>query len=288
MKTWFPLLLLPTMAAADLPAYRLYNQAGVPVTYDDLLPMAQTADVVLFGELHDDPLVHWLQRRLLTDLYAARGNGLRFGLEMLETDAQLALDEFLADTIRQKDLTAAVSVWPNHDGDYQPLLDFCKAHHIPVAASNVPRRYAALVARSGLAALEELSPAAKALLPPLPISVDLNLPGYQGIMKMVAPGTQHGGMTGENMALAQALKDATMAQSILKLWSPGACVLHLNGTYHSNGREGIVWYLLKAKPDLRVLTIASTRSDDPSLPPGEDAGQGDFVLVTPETIARTR
>jgi len=261
MKTWLPMLLLPTVSAAELPAYRLYDRTGAAVVYDDLLPLARTADVILFGELHDDPIGHWLQRRLLADLFAARGEALRLGLEMLEREAQLPLDEFLADTIRAKDLTAAVSVWPNHDGDYQPLLDFCKAHRIPVVASNVPRRYAALVARSGLAALDDLSPAARALLPPLPMAVDLSLPGYQGIVKMAGPGAQHGGMSGENMALAQALKDATMARSIVGAWSPGACVLHLNGTYHSNGREGIVWYLLRERPDLRVLTIASTRSE---------------------------
>ncbi len=282
------MLLLPTVSAAELPAYRLYDRTGAAVVYDDLLPLARTADVILFGELHDDPIGHWLQRRLLADLFAARGEALRLGLEMLEREAQLPLDEFLADTIRAKDLTAAVSVWPNHDGDYQPLLDFCKAHRIPVVASNVPRRYAALVARSGLAALDDLSPAARALLPPLPMAVDLSLPGYQGIVKMAGPGAQHGGMSGENMALAQALKDATMARSIVGAWSPGACVLHLNGTYHSNGREGIVWYLLRERPDLRVLTIASTRSEAPDLPPGDAAGQADYVLVTPESIARTR
>lgn len=288
MLNLFPLLLLPTVSAADLPAYRLYDRAGAEVAYGDLLPMARTADVVLFGELHDDPLCHWLQRRLLADLFEARGDKLRFGLEMLERDAQVALDEFLGGTIRAKDLTGAVSVWPNHDGDYQPLLDFCQQHRIPAVASNVPRRYAALVARSGLAALDGLSAAAKAMLPPLPLPFDLNLPGYQGIVKMVSPGAQHGGMSGENMAAAQALKDATMARSILSVWSPGACVMHLNGTYHSQGREGIVWYLLREQPDLRVLTIAAGRSDDPQLPAGEAAGQGDFVLVTPETIARTR
>ena len=288
MKTWFPILLLPAVASADLPAYRLYDPAGEPVAYEDMLPFARTADVVLFGELHDDPLGHWLERRLLADLFEARRDRLRFALEMLETDAQLALDEYLAGTIREKDLTSAVSVWENHTGDYQPLLTFCQAHQIPAIASNVPRRYAALVARSGLGALDELTPAAKALLPPLPIPVDLSLPGYQGIIGMAGPGAQHGGMTGENMAYAQALKDATMAHSILAAWSPGACVYHINGTYHSDDREGIVWYLLREKPELRVLTISSTRSASLDLPPGEAAGKGDFVLVTPETIARTR
>ncbi len=245
MKTWLPMLLLPTVSAAELPAYRLYDRTGAAVVYDDLLPLARTADVILFGELHDDPIGHWLQRRLLADLFAARGEALRLGLEMLEREAQLPLDEFLADTIRAKDLTAAVSVWPNHDGDYQPLLDFCKAHRIPVVASNVPRRYAALVARSGLAALDDLSPAARALLPPLPMAVDLSLPGYQGIVKMAGPGAQHGGMSGENMALAQALKDATMARSIVGAWSPGLGAPQR--TYHSN-RKGRCTLLRSARP----------------------------------------
>ena len=47
--------------------------------------------MVLFGELHNNPISHWLQLELTEDLHAARGADLVLGAEMFEADNQLLL-----------------------------------------------------------------------------------------------------------------------------------------------------------------------------------------------------
>ncbi|MDZ7755862.1 MAG: ChaN family lipoprotein [Rhodohalobacter sp.] len=123
-------------------------------------------------------------------------------------------------------------------------------------ATNIPRRYASAVYGGGLEVLDELSAEAKQWMMPLPVEVDTDLPGYQNMLEM-AQG--HGGM---NIVYAQAVKDATMAHFILTNLEENSRIFHLNGSYHSNDYEGIVWYVKRDRPELRVLTINTIVVDD--------------------------
>ncbi len=272
------LLLLPAVAA-ERPAYALFTSDGRPTDYGELLNRCLGADVILFGEQHDNPLCHWLEQSLASDLAAAQPGRLVLGAEVLETDDQLKVDELLAGVIRVKDFLAEAKTWDNHAADYQPLVDLAARSGLRFVATNIPRRYAALVSRDGLSALESLSDEARRFLPPLPIPVDLSLPGYQQLVTMAAEG--HGGVKGENLAAAQAVKDATMAWSIRRHLRAGERFLHVNGSYHGERREGIVWYLKQSSPNLSVLTIA-TRDQTALTALDQDAvGLADVVLVTP-------
>lgn len=269
--------------AAEPVAFALFDGEGRPVTYSAMLERLAAADVVLFGELHNNAPAHWLQRRVTAGLFAARGPRLVLGAEMYERDNQLLLDEFLAGRIREKDLTDEAKLWPNHATDYLPLLTFAAEHKLAFLATNVPRRYAALVARSGLAALDGLAAEARALLAPLPIAVDLSLPGYAAMLQMGG----HGGPSPEQLVHAQALKDATMADTILRGWAPGRLVLHFNGAYHSNRHEGIAWYLRQARPELTIAVISTVEQDDIAALAEESHGLGDFVIATPSDFTKT-
>ncbi|NUQ01108.1 MAG: ChaN family lipoprotein, partial [Armatimonadetes bacterium] len=154
MLTWISAACLGLLAPTARADYLLTDSHGQPCGYEALVTAAAAAEVVLFGELHDSAVVHRLQLQFARDLHTARGGQLDLGLEMLETDTQLVLDEFLAGLIRPQDLQSEAKVWKNHATDYQPLLDWARETGLRVTASNVPRRYAALVAREGLAALE--------------------------------------------------------------------------------------------------------------------------------------
>ena len=169
-------------ALANSPrAYALFDKVGKPVAWPDLVEAAREADVVLFGEYHDDPIMHWLQAELIRDLLAADIRP-ALGAEMLEADDQLVVDEFLAGWVSDDKLKAAANLWPNHFTDYHPLLELAKAHELPFIATNVPRRYASYVYQHGLASLQELSEEAKAFLPPLPVPFDITLPGYDAML----------------------------------------------------------------------------------------------------------
>jgi uncharacterized iron-regulated protein len=260
------------------PAYQFYDKAGVKRTYQEVLDQLGQADVVLFGEFHDNGVVHLLQHEVTRDLFEVKRDGLVLGAEMFEADNQLILNEYLNGKIRHEHLVNEAKVWGNYESDYRPLVEFAREHALPFVATNIPRRYASLVAREGVESLEDLSGEAKHFIAPLPIEVDLATPGYPEMMEM---GGGHGShMKPENFVAAQAVKDATMAHFILTQFDRGGLVIHFNGDYHSRKYGGIYWYLKRFEPELHVATISSVQNETLEFEE-EFAGFGDFVLVIP-------
>jgi uncharacterized iron-regulated protein len=262
------------------PSYRLYDGGGKEIGYQEMLDRCVRTDVILFGEIHDHPLVHRLQLELTRDLVEIKRGDLMLGAEMLEADNQLIVDEYLAGFIEHEHLVREAKVWDNYDSDYRPLVDVAKEHGLRFVATNVPRRYAGLVAREGMKALERLSAEAKRSIAPLPIALDLSTPGYREAMEI---GMAHGAhMDAQNFVAAQAVKDATMAYFILKNRGPKDLFLHFNGDYHSKNYGGICWYIKRYDPEISVRTISSVSRYAPGF---DDAYKGlaDIVLVVPET-----
>ena len=48
----------------DKPAYKIFTGDGKKADYDDIIKEIIKADVVFFGELHDNPIAHWLNLKL--------------------------------------------------------------------------------------------------------------------------------------------------------------------------------------------------------------------------------
>lgn len=274
-------------AFTDKPAYLIYNQQLKPSSYEALLQQAASADVILFGELHNNPISHWLQLELTKDLYERKKQQLVLGAEMFEADNQLVLTEYGQKKITMQQLEAEAKVWPNFRTDYKPLVDFAQSESIPFVATNIPRRYASIVAKKGLEELTRLSPEAQQAIAPLPVTVDLTLSGYADMLKMGGMHSSASSAAAENMAKAQAIKDATMAHFILKNWKKGQTFLHFNGSYHSQNFEGIYWYLKKANPDLRIITIATVEEANLAAPTEAKPELAHFILVVPETMTKT-
>ena len=266
----------------DKPAYRLFDRTGVETSYGAMLDHLATSDVVLFGELHIDPIVHWLQFEVTKDLFARVRERLIVGAEMFEADDQIIIDEYMAGTIGHDALTAEAKVWDNYETDYRPIVEFAHDHGIPFIGTNIPRRYASLVARSGLGALEKLSDQAKQWIAPLPIPLDLESPTYHDLLDL---GQVHG-MDAENFLAAQAIKDATMAHFILTNRPPEKLFVHLNGEYHSRRYGGIFWYLKQAQPELAIVTITSVEGRTLDfLDDYKDVA--DYTLVIPQSMTKT-
>ncbi len=268
------------------PAYLLYNDQGKEVKYSKMVNALAKADVILFGELHNNALVHWLQLQVVQDLHNA-GRTVVLGAEMFEADDQLVINEYLERTIEARHLESEAKVWNNYKTDYKPLLDFAMENQIPFAATNIPRRYASLVARQGLAALDSLNAEAKSYIAPLPIKVDMELPGYKNMMGMMGGSSSHGGMQAENMVNAQAVKDATMAHFILQNLQENHTFVHFNGSYHSDNFEGIYWYLKEARPDLDIVTITSVEQEDITRWDKELKGRADYIISIPADMTKT-
>ncbi|WP_418500774.1 ChaN family lipoprotein [Flagellimonas sp.] len=269
-----------TFGYAQKAPYIIYNAKGKKVSYEKMVKSLEKKDMVLFGELHNNPISHWLQYELTSDLYAKRP--LILGAEMIEADNQDELDAYLAGTIDYKALDSTARLWNNHKTDYAPLVDFAKDKKLVFVASNVPRRYASLVYKGGgFQALDTLTQEEKSWIAPLPIAYDPELPGYKNMLAMM------GDHATPSIVMAQAIKDATMAHFILKNYKEGSMFLHYNGAYHSNDYEGIVWYLKKDRPDLQYGTISTVMQDDVHQLEAENMGIADFIICVDSNMTTT-
>lgn len=260
-------------------AYQLFNKKGKRVDYGKLLIAAEKAQVVLFGEYHNNAISHWLELELTKDL--ADKNKIILGAEMIEADNQKQLDQFLKGEINQKQLDSTARLWPNYKTDYKPLVEFAKENNIPFIATNIPRRFASIVSKKGFEGLENLILEERTWIAPLPIFYDSELPGYVNMMKMM------GDHASPNMPKAQAIKDATMAYFIQKNLKEKSIFIHFNGTYHSDNFEGIYWYLKKAAPNLEILTIATIEQKELKKISTEDYNKADYILVIDEDVTKT-
>ncbi len=277
------LFLISALPAQEPQAYVLYRSNGKAVHFHTMAKELAKAEVVLFGESHNDPIAHWMQLLLTQELYKLSEGNLILGAEMFEADNQVVLDEYLRGFIREKDLKNEAKVWPNYKTDYSPLVDFAKTKKIPFIATNIPRRYANLVYRRGLAVLDSLSKEAKKHIAPLPIEVDTTLSCYKDILAMAS----HGGTARENLPYSQAVKDATMAWFIVENLPVEGVFLHFNGSYHSDNKESIYWYIQEYAPRTKVMTITTVSQDDVSKLSEENKGKADFILCTPNNMTKT-
>lgn len=265
------------------PAYLLFNANGKKVKYEKVLEEIKDADIVLFGELHNNAIAHWLQLELTKDLFKQKDTNLVLGAEMFESDNQLIVDEYFRGLISQGRFEAEARLWNNYKTDYKPLVEFARKNNLRFVATNIPRRYASLVNSKGFEGLDELSDEAKAFLPPLPVLYDPELPAYKSMLNMEGMG----GHVNENFPKAQAIKDATMAHFILKNWSPGILLLHYHGAYHSDNFESIYWYLKQHNPALNVVTISTVSQEDISELTEENSGKADFIICVDEDMTNT-
>jgi len=319
--TLVTLLISVSLQSQDKPAYQIFTGDGDEVRYSKMLKELQKADFVFYGELHNNAIAHWLELEITRDLFEEKGQELVLGAEMFETDNQILIDELFSGFLTDKKFSEDCRLWKNYPTDYKPLLMFAKEKKIPFVATNIPRRYASLVASKGFDVLDSLSAEAKAFLPPLPIVFDPEVPCYKNMLSMMeemaapatgpkspsaaampampakaaampgAPGAPVGAAMaahgGQNTVKAQAIKDATMAWFMNKYYQPGNQFIHYNGSYHSDNHEGIIWYLKKLQPNAKIVVITTVSQDELKDLGSEGKGKGDFVVVVQSRMTNT-
>ena len=281
-KTLILLLLMATgvsLQAQNLSPYTIYNAKGKEISYSKMMATLSKQDIILFGELHNSALAHWLQVEVTKELATKRA--LQLGAEMLEADDQNAVNLYLSDSIDQKGLDTLARLWLNYTTDYAPLVNYAKENKLEFIATNIPRRYARLVNKGGFEALDTLPAIEKSYVAPLPIAFDAELPTYKSILEMMG---EHGT---PSLVKAQASKDATMAHFILKNYKTGKLFIHYNGAFHSDYYEGIGWYLKRQSPTLNYSTISTVTQADITKLNAEHIGKADFILVIDEDVTTT-
>lgn len=287
-KILFASIVISTMAFTfekikkdEKPAYKIFNSEGKEVSYSDMVKGLSKNEVNFFGELHNNPIAHWLQLQLTKEFYETKKEKLVLAAEMFEADDQIIMDEYLSGAISEKSFNDEAKLWPNYATDYKPLVEFAKTNKLAFICANVPRRYASIVYKKGLEKLDSLDAEGKKFIAPLPIVYDGTVKCYKEMLE------NSGGHGGENLPKAQAIKDATMAWFVAEAMVKDGMVLHFNGSYHSDNGVGIIWYLQKYKPEVKVGSVTTVLQADLEKLADENKGKADFIIVVPEDMTST-
>lgn len=275
-----------TLKAQNYKAYQFYDQKGKEIKTDKLVRELAKYDVVFFGENHNNSINHWLQLKITEALYQKKNGQLILGAEMFERDNQAQLDQYVEGKIDAKTLKDSARLWNNFSTDYKPLVDFAKNKKLKFIATNIPRRYASQTAKEGIESLNALPEKDKVYMAELPIKVTLETPGYPEMKTMM--GEHADGTKVMNFISAQAVKDATMAESILKNYNAGKTFIHYNGNFHSKEFGGIYWYIKQKNPNLKMAVISVFESENPELKvPEKEYIPTNFNLIIPADMTKT-
>ena len=275
----FSMILLAGIAFGQKTAYNIFDSKGKKVSYEKMLKSMSKKDIILFGELHNNPISHWLQYEVTSDLHGSRE--VILGAEMFEADNQGQLSDYIAGKISYKELDSLARLWPNYKTDYAPLVDFAKENQLEFIATNIPRRFANLVFKKGFEALDSLTAEEKEWVAPLPIPFDSELPTYKKILVDLG---DHGS---PELVKAQATKDATMAHFIMKHYNDGFLFIHYNGAFHSDFYEGILWYLKSQAPELNYGTISTVSQESVDKLQSENQGKADYIICVDDNMTTT-
>lgn len=266
--------------------YRIYDtRSRQLVSLDPIVTEMARADVLFFGEEHNDSAGHYLENKIFRALHAAYGDKIVLSLEMFETDNQLVLNEYLAGFIDENRLTKDARLWNNYK-DYRPMVEFAKQNHIPVIAANPPRRYVNMVSRQGMTSLNSLSKEARKFLPPLPY--DTLTGRYRDKFFAVMKGSPGG----ENPRVyhSQNLWDAGMAYRIYLFLkkNKGKKVFHCVGGFHTEEKLGTAAQLKMRNKKLKILNIACFSDKSFANPDWEkESYRGDYIIITNPDLKKT-
>lgn len=276
--------LLPLMQAAQPPAAsyvpeRVYDTRQKAFSdFEMMLADLSRADAVFVGEQHDDPNTHRLELAIVEGL-TGRGVPVVVSLEMFERDVQPSLDRYTGGDTTEQQFLKESRPWPAYATDYRPLVEFAKAHKLPVIAANVPRRIAADVSKTGLGAIDKLGDergfaAAEMTCPPSGSYFDRFAEAMGG----------HAGANA-NFYYAQCVKDETMGEAVARAFRSATgrvTIVHVNGAFHSDFSEGAAVSARRRMPGRRiaVVSVLPVADLDSLKPAGDDLTRADYLLFT--------
>jgi uncharacterized iron-regulated protein len=261
------------------------------VSFGEMVVAAARADIVFFGEQHDDPETHFAEFALLEGIARIRPRVV-LSLEMFERDVQPQLDAYLAGHMSEADFLAGARPWERYATDYRALVLLARARGWSVVAANVPRPIANAVSRKGLAALDTLPASSRAFAArELSCPHDAYFDRFAEEMKVHGGGGPASASNTAEMRLmtdrfyeAQCVKDETMGESIaraLQAAGPGAIVVHFNGAFHSDYGLGTAERARRRVSRATSVVITAVPVATPgNADPGVHAAKAEFVIFT--------
>lgn len=282
-----------------LPGQLCFSQTGIEkhfkiydtrtkqlTTIEKIAADCKNADVLFFGEEHNDSAGHYLEAEIFKALYALYGDKLALSMEMFETDCQLVLNEYLDGFIAEERMIREARAWNNYR-DYRPAVEFAKLNKLDVIAANPPRRYVNMVSRRGMSSLDSLPKSSKKYLPPLPYDT---LSGryrekFMAFMSGGSPGTGN-----PRIFYSQNLWDAGMAYSMYKYRkkNKGKKIFHLVGRFHCDEKLGTFAQLQRRNPKLKILNISCFSDASFENPNWDEFNKlGDYIIITDPGLKKT-
>lgn len=256
-------------------------ESGATLTPEQLARRLADTDVVIVGEYHGHHGSHLLQSRLQTALYRQQPRQI-LSMEQFNLDHQPELDRYLQGETGETEMIEDAAAWDNYRASYRPLVEFARQKNLPVIAANAPADVVRCVGRKGSSYLDKAPESIRQALPSEPF---MDTPAYREKFSD-AIGASHRGDSAmnermENTYKAQLLRDNTMAARILEARArfPGHQVLHLTGTFHSEGGLGTVALLKQREPKLSVAVISPAfwPATDTRPPLDQNRSIGDFL-----------
>lgn len=258
------------------------SKTNQPIDLDNLSQQLKKYDVIFIGEYHGNHASHLLQMQLQAQLFKQRPDQV-LSMEMFERDQQKILNRYLDGEIGEKYLINEAPSWPNYTGSYRPMIEFAKENFIPVIAANAPGDIVRCIGQYGTGYLDLLPADERAWIAKRPFLDDKDYQKkFYGFMEQM----RHGKMDDSRQAnsyAAQLARDNSMAEAIIKALqdTPGAQILHLNGSFHSEQNLGTVALLKKRLPELKTAVISPVRVENPQDPKWSktDLTKGDFIYL---------
>ena len=247
-------------------------------------------DVIFFGEFHENRILHALEFELLK-MFHTNNKNLIVSMEMFERDVQTILDKYLSNEISEEEFLKTSRPWPNYETDYKPLIEFAKKNELAVVAANIPRRYANMISKQGLNALDSLSAEEKKFVTKHHIVFEDEY--KERFIKTMKDEMAHSSKMPKGMMMnfdliyaAQCIKDDTMAESILKYQRipPRRKVIHFNGDFHSSKHLGTTQKIQVLEPMLKIAVITPKGCEDEFIWEDEDLLEGEFLILFKEEI----
>jgi uncharacterized iron-regulated protein len=200
------------------------------VTFPAMIKEISSAQVIFFGEIHNDINHHKNQLDAIQALYK-KGLPISIGLEMFPKKDQKKLNDWASGRIKEKDFIPIFNENWGYDWDlYKDIFLFATNKEIPLIGLNVPREITRKVAHRGFQSLttDELSE-----LPP-GITCDLDK-RYMDFIKRIFEYKENNDEIFRNFCEAQVIWDQSMAWHLSQYLrkNPDSLVIVLTGTVHA-------------------------------------------------------
>jgi uncharacterized iron-regulated protein len=255
------------------PAIVIRPGADITASARVVADRARTAEVVYLGELHDNPLHHAIQARVLEEMILA-GARPAVAFEMIPETRQAALDGAIRSQASpvevDRQLGWAAQGWPDFMM-YWPLMDLARRHGLPVVATDLDPAVTRRISRDGIGASGEDPARLRSALPDDPAR-------DQGIARRIRAAHCDRVTEGRTLRMVEAwyARNVVIARRLVLALRGAPQVVVIIGRGHQSP-GGVPEQVEALRRGSRQLVVALA-DGEPGIPPEMTA---DIVWLTP-------